>query len=280
VSDNSGISFNWDIHWACNYNCPYCWFYGKWEEIKSRNVYHSSTELLEAWGNIHKKYGSVKISITGGEPFIYPGFMDFIEQTSDIHKFQIITNLSADIDKFVSRINKRNVSINPSFHPLSADTDEFIDKALLLKSEGLTECITFLAWPPLIEKLRKYQELFDQKGLTLTLQSFYGEYNKRAYPDSYTAREKEIICPQMGSRGGEKYSTSAPKTKGRLCNAGRIYGVVHPDGTVQRCGGINSGKSIVGNLFDVNFKLNEDPLPCSAEMCPCNEWAFLLESKP
>jgi len=278
--NNNEISFNWDIHRACNYNCPYCWFHGKWDEIKSGNVYHSAGELLRVWDNIYKKYGPVSVSITGGEPFLYPEFVAFIEQASQQHKFQIITNLSFDICGFAKRVNNNNVRVNPSFHPLSADVNEFIGKALFLKSAGLMDCITFLAWPPLIKKYQAYLDLFQKQGLFLTMQAFYGDFNGVRYPEGYTKEEKNIIFPQLGSRGGEKYRTDALRTMGRLCNAGKTYGVIQPDGKVQRCGGINGVESIVGNIFDPQFRLSDGPKSCSSEICPCNEWAFLLESKP
>jgi MoaA/NifB/PqqE/SkfB family radical SAM enzyme len=272
------ISFNWDIHWACNYRCPYCWFYGKWDEVAGRNVYHSLEKLLMVWERIFDRYGQVKVAITGGEPFHYPNFADFIVEASQWHHFMIITNLSTDITAFIHRVRRDAVVVNPSFHPLSADVDDFIGKARVLKEAGLLQCITYLAWPPLIEKIPHFQEQFARHGLTLTLQSFFGEYRGITYPDGYTEQEKMLIMPHLGSRGEKKFQTEAMRTRGKQCRAGQVYGVIHPDGTVRRCGGINSQDAVVGNLFDDNFALLAGSLPCTSETCPCNEWAFLLDS--
>lgn len=275
------ISFNWDIHWICNYRCPYCWFYGKWVELKRHNRNLTIEELMKGWKNIYEKYGIVKISITGGEPFLYPNFVELIKELSQIHRVEIITNLFIDIQRFIKDINSENVKVNPSFHPLFADLDKFIKKTCLLKENGLLQCVSYLAWPPQIAKINYYTEKFNQYEISISIQSFFGEYKGVRYPDGYTELEKQIILPQIGERGGKPFQTEPLNTKGKLCAAGHRYGVIHPDGTVLRCGGINSSEvvSSVGNLFEEGFKLFDESSPCTFEICPCNEWAFLSGEK-
>lgn len=273
------ISFNWDIHYSCNYRCPYCWFYGKWAEVERQNIYPPLERLIKTWENIYSLYGPVKISITGGEPFLYPKFIELTEELSQMHRLEIISNLSVDIDNFVKKVKQTDIKINPSFHPLFADFDKFIRGVLLLKDKQMVESVSYLAWPPQINLLQHYQERFNKFGVKLSIQSFFGEYNGIKYPDGYTEREKQIIAPQLGQRGGRYFQTEPVVTKGKLCAAGKRYGVIHPDGKVLRCGGIDSSDSIVGNLLDENFKLSNESLPCRSEVCPCNEWAFLLEEK-
>lgn len=276
---NGQVSFNWDIHWICNYRCPYCWFYGKWAELKSRNRTLSVRELIDAWSNVYRRYGTVKVSITGGEPFLYPNFMEFIKEFSQIHKVEIITNLSTDIQEFVKAVNSKNVKVNPSFHSLFSDFDRFIEKVRLLKENGLLQCVSYLAWPPLIKKIGYYTERFNQYNISIAIQSFFGEYNGLRYPDGYSEEEKEIILPQIGERGGKPFQTEPLKTKGKRCAAGYRYGVIHPDGMVLRCGGIHSSVAVssVGNIFEGGFRLFDNLFPCTFEICPCNEWAFLLD---
>jgi len=271
------ISFNWDIHWKCNYNCKYCWFYGKWDELKSRNYYPEIKEIVVAWEKIYKLYGEAKISITGGEPFIYPKFKKLIKEISKFHQIEIITNLSTNIENFLKEITSEKIIINPSFHPDFADIDVFIKRAKLLKDYGFLKCITIVAYPPYVRKLKKYKDRFLNDGLELTFQSFHGAYKDKIYPDSYTEEEKSIIFHSLGERGGEKYRTEPIVTKGKKCLAGVIYGVIHPDGSVLRCGGVGKTDEEVGNIFDKNFKMLEFPKECTADMCPCNEWAFLIE---
>lgn len=275
-----GISFNWDIHWVCNYRCPYCWFYGKWEYLKGQNLYPAVEQLVRFWKNIYSKYGKAKISITGGEPFLYPNFTELIKELSQLHMIEIVTNLSIDIDNFIKEANLENLEIRPSFHPLFADFDTFVERAIALKVKKPEQNISYLAWPPQIKQLRFLQDKFLKFGISIFTQPFYGEYKGTRYPDSYTDEEKNIIAPFLGNRGGKTFQVEPIKTRGKPCAAGQRYAVIHPDGKVLRCGGLNSlspDKAIIGNLLDEDFELLREPLPCDSEICPCNEWAFLLK---
>jgi len=269
------VSFNWDIHWVCNYDCPYCWFHGQWESLRSKNRYPEKDRIIAAWERVYARNGRVKVSITGGEPFLFPHFTDIIQAISRMHSVEIITNLSVDVTDFLDRVNRKNVVINPSFHALSADADTFIRKILALREAEMVQCITFLAYPPLIGRLPALQEKFSASDLSLTIQSFFGTMGDLRYPEGYTQEEKAAIFPQLGTRGGQPFQTEAFSPKNKLCNAGKNYGVIQPDGTVRRCGG-QSDDAVVGNLFDDDFKMRSHPSPCTSERCPCNEWAFLL----
>jgi MoaA/NifB/PqqE/SkfB family radical SAM enzyme len=273
------IKFNWDIHLACNYKCPYCWFYGKDEEVRHKNHYPGTSEIISAWKRIYTKYGKVNISITGGEPFLYPDFAFIASEISKMHYIEIITNLSADISGFINKAVKENVEINPSFHPLFADKDEFIIKVKVLKNEGLLKALTLVAWPAYIKNYNELKDFFKKHGIDLIIQPFFGEYNGIRYPDGYNKEELLIIYPHLAELGGKKVSTKTPETIGKLCSAGKYYGVIEPNGNVRRCGGHNSSDKIVGNIFDDNFSLLKQALPCTSNLCPCNESLFLLNKQ-
>lgn len=275
----NNISFNWDIHWLCNYRCPYCWFYGKWDDLKRENLNLGTEELIKFWQNIYDRYGAVKIAITGGEPFIYPDFVSLISQLVKLHKLEVVTNLSVDITSFLIEDSLENLEIRPSFHPGFADFESFVRQFLLLRKKKPQQEVSIVAWPPYIEKLKFYQRKFSDQGINIFTQPFFGEYNGIKYPGGYTNYEKEIIGPSLGGRGGETFKTELVPTKGRLCAAGQRYAVIHPHGRILRCGGLNptdSSKMIIGNLKDENFQLLSQPQPCICEICPCNEWASLL----
>jgi MoaA/NifB/PqqE/SkfB family radical SAM enzyme len=234
-------------------------------------------ELINVWKKIYDMYGECKISITGGEPLYYPNFIKFIKELCKYHKVQVITNLSLEIDELLY-LSHNNLQISPSFHPLFADEKDFINKVLKLKEKGFTNGVSYVAWPGQIKNINLYKKIFNKEGIDFYLQSFFGEYQGKKYPENYSEEEKEIILPFLGKRGNEKFQTEKLVTKGKLCNAGVKYGVIHPDGTVLTCGGItnNHNQKIIGNIFDKNFKLLEKPRECISDLCPCNEWAFLL----
>lgn len=277
------IQFAWDIHYKCNYECPYCWFYGKWEDIAKLNKYPALNDMVRYWENVYKKYGSVSIQITGGEPFIYPNFIELIFEISQMHKIGITTNLSFDVKKLINKIDKlkeKNVGISMSFHPKFVRFEHFFEKAKIVREFGIGENILYLAWPPQIKDIPQYKEKFLDKKFMFSVLTFWGKYNGIDYPDGYTEKEREIINLALGIRGesGEKFQLVPVLTKGKLCKAGHTYALLHPDGNVYRCGGGNWKKqhSPFGNFFDDKFSLLDKPFPCDSDECPCNEWSFLL----
>ena len=35
-----------------------------------------------------------------------------------------------------------------------------------------------------------------------------------------------------------------------------------------------------GDFFDPGFSLMEKPMPCDAELCPCDEWKVIPDERP
>lgn len=272
------IHFSWNLLFKCNYRCPYCWFNDNWIELEKTTQYLCITDLMRSWKNIHRRYGSVIIDILGGEPFLYPNFIELIKELCNFHTINITTNLSCNVDKFVRNIDASKVGIRATFHPLFAEFDSFIKKTLLLKENNFGDKVTYLAYPPQIKLINYYREKFNKAGLYLTVMTFWGKYNGIDYPTGYTDEEKRLIEPYLDDRNNEKFQITPKKIRGMLCRAGQTYAVILSDGTTIRCGGAKFSDSdyTIGNFFKEDFQLSDKPFLCSSEYCPCNEWAFLL----
>ena len=272
------ISFSWNLTYKCNYRCPYCWSHGKWQDLDRYNRYPALESVIKSWKKIYNNYGSVLINILGGEPFIYPNFVELIKELSRMHKLNIQSNLSCNIDRFVKEVDPTNVSLGNTFHPLFADFDKYIEKAMLLKERGFGTKISYLAYPPQIKLMDYYKEKFTRNGLVFSVMTFWGKHNGKDYPASYTDEEKKLINLSLDDRMGEKYQIVPKKVKGRLCRAGQTYAVIYPEGTTIKCGSaaLEDPKSCLKNFFAEDFELFKQPMPCDSDKCPCNEWAFLF----
>jgi len=275
------IRFAWDIHWKCNYRCPYCWWHGRWEEVEKRSVYPGWEVLSDYWKRIGERYGEVHVEINGGEPFRYPDFGKLLDRFLEIHTAGIMTNLSSAADMILSGLSpekKNRVKIGASFHPLFADFEEFLKNAKRVKESGVALGVLYLSYPPQIKKIPEFKKRFEDAGINFSVLTFWGDFEGKPYPQSYTSEELLLIDPALGERSGKKFQKEPLVTKGKMCLAGHTYGIIHPDGEVVRCGG-GSWKAeniIIGNIFSEDFKLWDEPRPCHSDHCPCNEWAFLL----
>ena len=272
------VSFTWNILFGCNYRCTYCWFHNEWHRLAKYNRFFSVKELVKFWEGIYRNYGAIPIDVLGGEPFLYPKFTELIKEISNFHTLSIVTNLSTDIKKFVEEIDSSKVNISPTFHPLFAKIDNFLAKMQVLKQNGFSSPVSYLAYPAQLGLLEFYRKKIEQNGFSFVTHSFWGEYKGVSYPQGYSEEEREFIYPYLITRANEKLQLAPKKIdKTQLCRAGEIYAIVRPDGQICRCGRTLFNETL-GNITEDNFQLLDFPQPCNSESgyCPCNEWAFLL----
>lgn len=268
------IRIVWDIHYRCNYRCPYCWFEGSAvRELKK--VYISADEWIRRWDYLYRRYGAVHIEITGGEPFIYPYFQELIKGISIMHTIRITTNLSANIANFLSQINPERVKVISSFHPSFTELETFLEKVLLLKERGFGDTVIYVAYPPQLKQIKYFDEIFRQKGIVFSVTPFWGKYKEQNYPDNYSQEEREILIPYLGDDIKRVEFTLAKKSpKGKLCRAGQQFALLGDDGMVFRCGQLKN--KVIGNIFDENFSFLDMPTPCEADSCPCDDHNYLV----
>lgn len=275
------IEFDWLIHYKCNYRCPYCFFNGFWHEVEKRNKYLENKKWVEAFKRVSKTCDKIKIIITGGEPLLYPGFIDLISELNKFSHISFDTNLSPnsdDIKVLANRINPKNIFLGLSYHPTFADLDEFVEKAMILKENGFDVRIHYVTYPEQLSNMMDVKNIFTLKGFRFTPLPFRGIYKDKKYPESFDKKEIEYIKSVIGgiadSRDVEwvNKQISQVKSKNRLCHAGQFYARIDNDGTVYPCSNdyVKSDKKmILGNLFDTNFSLNNKPMLCRQESCPC-----------
>ena len=271
------VTFVWDIHYRCNFRCPYCWFDKNWESMEKVTRYMTVPELMKVWQKIYDRHGECHIMITGGEPSIYPNFVELIAELSKLHTVKVTSQLSGDMYAFAEKVDPSRVVLDMNFHPKDSNYDSFLGKILALKKKGFKGGVCYLAYPPNMGKIDYYHKKFKEQGIDFALAAFWGDYEGKKYPDSYSEAERKMMEPFLGDVSRVKYHLEGKKTKGKLCRSGQIYASIKADGKVTRCGPLSHKP--IGNLFDDDFKLFDKPMPCEAEVCPCDEYVWLVESE-
>ena len=165
-----------------------------------------------------------------------------------------------------------------SYHPVFANLEEFIEKATILKDNGFDIRIHYVTYPEQLKDLMKTKDHFVSKGFRFTPIPFRGNYKVKNYPSAFSEQEKDYINEVIGGLKSDKdiqWSSKQVvqvKSKGQLCSAGQKYARVDNDGSVYPCSNDYSkskDKMLLGNIFDENFALNEKPMLCRQETCPC-----------
>lgn len=281
------IEFDWLIHYKCNYRCPYCFFEGMWEDVEKRNRYLPHEEWVRAWKRIHDRHGELKIIITGGEPFLYPGFVELLVALNRFAVLSFDTNFSCSrevLEPLLEKLDPRRLFMGISFHPRFARQEEFLQKARLLKERGFDFRVHYVTYPQQLGRLKECKDIFNAEGFRFTPIPFRGVFEGRPYPASFSALEQEQIygvTREIASidREWADRQVVQVQSKDKLCHAGQRYARVDSDGSVYPCGNDytkSREKYLLGNILDDGFKLHDEPMLCRQETCPC-EFRWLID---
>lgn len=271
------IDFNWHLLYECNYRCPYCFYFGSWEKLPKLKKEISIEDWITAWHRIYERYGRSHIGMTGGEPLIYPSFIELVKALSKEHELSFVSNLSCNLNT-LKKLANYITTMNLSFHPLFADFNDFFKKVLFLKEKGIPLRIFYVTYPPQFKQMMYFKEKFQEEGFRFMPLPFRGCHKGVTYPLGYTGEEKTAMTDFTESLKDEdkeliKAQVELKSTRGRLCQAGQLYAHIDMYGTVYRCSGSTPNNKPLGSLFDEGFRLLDSPQPCEVENCPCeSQW--------
>jgi MoaA/NifB/PqqE/SkfB family radical SAM enzyme len=93
---------DWMLLTTCNFRCKYC--FNPPDALGAKlKVYGTNVQWTKGFNATGKKW---LLHLTGGEPCVYPGFVDLCQQLARDHYLSINSNLShPSIDAFVERID-------------------------------------------------------------------------------------------------------------------------------------------------------------------------------
>lgn len=262
----------WDISYRCNYNCSYC------STHKSLTVKDSICinidKMREISHDMYKCYSSCHIRFSGGEPFIYPNFIEFLQMLSEYHTLEVSTNLSMDVNELKEKLHPEGLLLSSSFHPEFVNIHEFLKKVLFLKNNRFNVSVTFVAYPPFLKQTGYFKEVLEKNGIQFIIQPFKGSFTGRKYPDEYTDEERillrDYVDTSLHKSANQKilaYRTSVEEKKTKICRMGQLYARIDPFGNTFRCCASDSPK--LGNILENGLKLLNEPLACEIESCPC-----------
>jgi len=251
----------WNMTRKCNFRCEYCYFPHDNSPVTETLPVEKITAFLDGTGQ------NWTVGMTGGEPFIYPGFVDICKALTEKHMIGVDTNLSipSKVREFAERIDPARV--NDLYVALHIQERErikgvpaFIENARLLIDKGFNVIVNYVVHPDLECRLEKDREFFASQGIPITPRPFKGEFEGRRYPEAYGDRAKTIFAdhPEQGKKVAFNFF-------GVPCSAGMTLLRMEPDGTIFRCPG---DKTILGNVLD-KVDIYDGPKPCTKKRCPC-----------
>lgn len=251
----------WNMTRKCNFRCEYCYFPHDNTPVEQTLPVDRILAFLDGTGR------EWTVGMTGGEPFIYPGFVDICAALTENHRIGVDTNLSVSskVREFARRIDPARVQdLYVALHIKERErvrgVAAFIENARLLIDSGFTVIVNYVVHPDLEARFQADREFFAAHGIPVTPRPFRGEHQGRRYPEAYGDRARDIFAdhPEQGRKVAFNF-------QGVPCHAGRTLLRMDEDGTVYRCPG---DKTVLGNVLD-KVRLLDGPQPCARPRCPC-----------
>lgn len=297
ISNRYDIEADWTMFHTCNYTCEYC-FFSK-ELLQSKLKVEASND---AWQKGFNDTNLIwQINITGGEPTIYPNFADLCTKLTQKHYISINTNLTrSSIRNFANMVDPSRVTmINAGFHPMErtkrSEFETFLDHFDLLRDKGFNVIASIVGDPEALDKIEEFLKIVESRGIVLVPKAMRGAHKGQTYPQSYSDSNRETFRklsqtarefygPMLQRMKNEltvnpfdddKYLNEIPQFHGMVCESGRSFVMINPQGYVSRCPNI-----VMGNILKNNFHRNKLPSICNSEYCYyfCQKYALTDEN--
>jgi MoaA/NifB/PqqE/SkfB family radical SAM enzyme len=259
----------WKTNQRCNFSCEYCFL-----PITDLSREHPLCGRYPA-GDIARRFDetgrSWTIFMTGGEPFLYPGFLDLCRELAKNHFLAMNTNLStSNVIRFADTIDPARVEmINASFHITVLErmgkVEEFLNHVRYFQDRGIHIGVEYVAYPPMFERLDRDLRMLETNGVrTVNLKVFRGFYGSKSYPQAYTPGEKDYFHRDGFDPEELNFIDKRFAYRGEACRTGMDFVFMDIVGRIRRCPG--SAKSY-GNFLAGDYALDRTARPCPFPRC-------------
>ena len=263
----------WFLTMACNYKCEYCWEVQY--QLQGRFKAHPIPPA-EKWAEAFNRIRPGILDITGGEPFLMPRFVWFLEQLDPAIRIAITSNISRDFEEYVnSPAIKKVFSMTCSYHPSQSENKDgqslevFTQKVLRLRGAGIQHLtVNFVAYPEQMHLIPELKRHFEGLSIRFHVDPFAMNVPK----NPYTPEQEAFLKPFVGA----DRLADAKQGDNVMCDGGQQHLSIQPDGQAYRC---ILDKQLtfenypnikpVGNIFNADFALNPGKTFCDQRYrCP------------
>jgi organic radical activating enzyme len=291
MPDYTGMDIEWVISNVCNYNCNYC----------NEDLYGVSSGQpdLEAsirfFDYIHNSVnsGPKMLTLTGGEPTVWPKLQDFLERLHESYYITLATNGSRTVNwwnKVASKVEKLT-HLAISVHLEFADIDHIIEVCKALQ-DRCTITLLILADTKRYHLVEEYyKKLTDlQLRVNINIKPVRDPFGK-SY--EYTDEQKQFInntryrgCKTPPPKGvptnliidGEEKPFSYTREilienkhnfVGWKCQLGKTRLVIWHNGQVRGAQCTTAIEHTWGNIYDNDLQIDTTPITCNTKFCNC-----------
>jgi len=214
-----------------------------------------------------------------GEPFLYPNFLEILTYLTKNFYISLNTNLThKNIYELPRYVDAKNLlAVHAAYHIIELEKkqfseakEEFINKVLFLKQQKIEVVVSYIAFPPLLNRIEADFKYLQSKGVDkIMAKPFIGNYANKTYPKAYSAKQWDLLKNISTSINGIDFLDIPESFEGRMCDSGKRSFFINQKGGLYRC---MSSEIELGNVFDDRFVL----MPQS-DKCICKKYVCRFE---
>ncbi len=278
----------------CNLECGFC--LNAFEDGFSRKAFREMPpeNWISGLNRIKTRKG-VPVTLGGGEPFVYKGFIDVLNGINPETEIDILTNLrwgEKGLDIFIQKVSPERLkrdspyaSIRVSYHPgqHGMEPKSMVKDVKKLQDAGFSIGVWSVLYPSpeQLQAIYEMQFMCMEAGIDFRLKPFTGKYRGEIYGDyskflgatEHSFPDMQDGIPFLPERDGRPSSGKVNNRETKLCECKTTEVIIGPNGDVYRCHrDLYAGELSVGNILDPNFKIESKFRPCSLfGLChPCD----------
>lgn len=168
------ITVTWFLGKRCNYDCTYCASYthdNYSPHVDTKKSFSFIDQLERYTIDQGKKF---KISITGGEPFVHPDFIEilsYIKKKKTLTQLMVVTNGSLPLKTYVESSNYlTNITISLHLEQSEKTIDDTVNKIIKLNSiDSWFLNVNLMALPGKLDKIKNIMEQFKTNNVKFVL---------------------------------------------------------------------------------------------------------------
>ncbi len=251
----------------CNQRCIHCW------NESGDGSFLSESSLERVIGEFRNN-GGQRLKLTGGEPLLYPSFLEFLYSSKNkgIRNIALVSNGSLIDDKIAKELSRYIDKINISLHGATQEThNKITSSSNYSKTKNAIELCTTYGIDTLVnftvmkENMKDIEDIFKQYNgkdikirFNLLMQRGYGKDLTDISSDISKLRKQIIRYSKIYDVSVEK-SELYPQGYNKDINSAKFYGCsalrtgiyISSTGSIFPC---NLAETILGNINRDNLK--------------------------
>lgn len=261
----------------CNIKCPYC--FGN-PSPPPREWPAEISGRLEQLETFLKQTGRWRLTMSGGETTIYPGFADLCERLDRAgHEVVFFSNGTTPLREIFSggrikSVRRVDLSYQSAHEKIDRYDNIFDDNIKFLQEQGVDVAVNYVLYPKRKNHPEQIRKRFDRPGVSFRFLTFQGEFEKRQYPFAHSREEKTEFAKIGDLRAMFLMEHGYYMPTFKKCRAGSTTFYLS-----FRTGGIYACEQLqqvaLANFTEANAadtflaQIPSGPLTCPAKRCTC-----------